>query len=367
MARSAGATPSVGGWRPAGRRGTWARSVELRWGAGLVAGLLLVAAAAPLLAPYDPDEQLDATAGKGRPPGTVLQAVALADGRWRLAERVERTAAGLRLVRLGQVEELPASAVANLTPGGVGDRRIFVLGSDKFGRDLLSRMIYGTRVSLAVGSLALALALLLGVGIGAAAALGGAWLDMLLMRLLDALLAFPPLFLMIALAAFLRPGNAALVAILAALSWMSVGRLTRAELLSLRQREFVLAARAMGQTPLAILRRHLLPNAMTPVLVQGALLIGNLIVFEASLSFLGLGIQPPAASWGNLLAEGQETLLDAWWVAVFPGAALALTVVAFNLLAEGLRDALDPHGRGARDLHGLDALDPHGGLAPGSP
>jgi peptide/nickel transport system permease protein len=322
-----------------------ARSPELRWGARLVAGLLLLAAAAPLVAPYDPDEQLDPAAGRGRPPGTVLQAVRLADGRWLLAERVERTAGGVRISRLGRSEELPASAVANLTPRGVADRRVFLLGSDKFGRDLLSRVIYGARVSLAVGSLAVALSLVLGVGVGAAAALGGAWLDLVLMRLLDALLAFPPLFLLIALAAFLRPGTAALVGILAALSWMAIGRLTRAELLSLREREFVLAARAMGQPPLAILVRHLLPNAMTPVLVQAALLVGHLIVLEATLSFLGLGIQPPAASWGNLLAEGQETLLDSWWMAVFPGAALALTVVAFNLLAEGLRDTLDPQER----------------------
>jgi peptide/nickel transport system permease protein len=321
------------------------RAPEMRWGAGLVAGLLALAAAAPLLAPYDPAEQLDATAGKLRPPGTVLRAVHLTDGEWRLAERVERTAGGWRLRRLGRFEELPASVVVNSTPGGVADRRVFLLGSDRFGRDVLSRLLYGARVSLGVGTLAVLLALLLGVTIGAAAALGGPVADMLLMRLLDALLAFPPLFLLIALSAFLRPGTPALVAILAGLSWMPISRLMRAELLSLRRREFVLAARAMGQPPLAVLVRHLLPNAMTPVLVQAALQIGNLIIFEASLSFLGLGVQPPAASWGNLIAEGQDTLLDGWWVAVFPGIALATTVIAFNLLGEGLRDALDPQGR----------------------
>jgi peptide/nickel transport system permease protein len=133
-----------------------------------------------------------------------------------------------------------------------------------------------------------------------------------------------------------------MVALLGGIAWMGISRLTRAELLSLKHREFVVAARAMGQHPLAILWRHLLPNAFTPVLIQAALLIGNLILLEASLSFLGLGIQPPTPSWGNLIAEGQGVLAQAWWIATFPGAALALTVIAFNLLADGLRDALDP-------------------------
>ena len=123
---------------------------------------------------------------------------------------------------------------------------------------------------------------------------------------------------------------------------MGISRLTRAELLSLKHREFAIAARAMGQHPLAILWRHLLPNALTPVLLQAALLIGNLILLEASLSFLGLGIQPPTPSWGNLIAEGQDVLVQSWWIATFPGAAMAVTVIAFNLLADGLRDVLDP-------------------------
>jgi peptide/nickel transport system permease protein len=317
-------------------------AATLLWG-GALAGLLVVTAlAAPLLAPYDPSEQLDPPAGLYRPPGTVLAAVHLTDGRWRLVERVQRTAGGLEIERLGSVETLPGSEVANLTAGGVADRRVFLLGSDKFGRDLASRMIYGTRVSLAVGLFSVALSLTMGVIVGCAAATGGRAADFLIMRGVDALMAFPFLFLMMALAAFLHPGPALIVVILGATSWMAISRLIRAEILSLQKREFILAARALGQSPFAILWRHLLPNAYTPAVIRATLLISDLILLEASLSFLGLGLQPPIPSWGNMIAEGQEVLLQAWWVATFPGAALALTVLAFNLLADGLRDTFDP-------------------------
>ncbi len=228
----------------------------------------------------------------------------------------------------------------------MADRRRFLLGSDKFGRDLVSRMLYGARVSLAVGLLAVTLALSVGISVGAAAALGGRWLDALLMRGVDALLSFPSLFLLIAVVAFFRPGTMMMVAILGGTSWMGISRLTRAEILGLRQREFVLAARTLGQHPFAIFWRHLLPNAFTPVLIQATLLIGAVILAESSLSFLGFGIQPPTPSWGNMVAEGREALSYAWWVATFPGLAITLTVIAFNLLGEGLRDTLDPH----RDL-----------------
>jgi peptide/nickel transport system permease protein len=319
----------------------------LRWGAGLVAVLLAVAAAAPLLAPYDPAEQLDPAVGLYRPPGTVLHAVRLTDGGWRLAERVERTPDGLAIERLGRTEALPAGRVANLTPEGVADRRVFLLGSDKFGRDLLSRMLYGARVSLAVGLISVVLALSLGVLLGSAAALGGPVVDTVVMRGVDALLSFPALFLIIAVAAFYDPGSFAIVVMLGCMNWMGISRLVRAELLSLRNREFVLAARALGQHPMATLWRHLLPNALTPALIQTILMIGQIILVESSLSFLGLGIQPPIPSWGNMISEGREVLASAWWVATFPGAALAVTVIAFNLLGDGLRDALDPRSPGA--------------------
>jgi peptide/nickel transport system permease protein len=320
-------------------------SASLRWGLGLCLGLFLLAAGAPLLAPYDPAEQLDPAVAKVRPPGTVLAAVHLADGSWRLAERVVRTPAGLRLETGGRSETLPAAAVRNLTATGVADHRRFLLGTDRFGRDLASRMLYGARISLAVGVAVVLLALTLGIALGALAALGGRWVDAALMRVVDAFLAFPWIFLVITLSALFRPGTSALVLMLAATGWMGISRLTRAEILSLRQREFVLAARALGQHPFATFWRHLLPNAFTPLLIQATLLVGNVILAESSLSFLGFGIQPPTPSWGNMVAEGQDALIPSWWIATFPGAAISLTVIAFNLLGDGLRDVWDPRGR----------------------
>ncbi|HKI05124.1 MAG TPA: ABC transporter permease [Thermoanaerobaculia bacterium] len=320
------------------------RSASAAWGGSVVALLILIALAAPWLAPYDPAEQLDPPATRYRPPGTELAAVHRADGVWRLADRVRRTPGGIEIERLGRTETLAASEVVNLTPSGVADRRLFLLGSDRFGRDLLSRTLYGARVSLAVGVLAMVIALTLGVAVGSAAALGGRWIDAAIMRGVDAIMAFPFLYLVLALAAFLRPGPAATVAILGATAWTRISRLTRAELVGLRHREFVVAARGLGQHPLAILWRHLLPNAFTPALIQATLLVGNLILLESALSFLGFGIQPPTPSWGNLIAEGQEVLVQCWWITTFPGAALALTVIAFNLLTDGLRDLLDPRG-----------------------
>jgi peptide/nickel transport system permease protein len=334
--------------------GAW-RSGLLLSGAILTGGILSAGILAPALAPYDPDEQIDAAVAHDRPPGTVLAAIRLADGSWRLAERVRRTPAGLEVTRLGSRETLAAAEVRNLTADGVAGRRRFLLGSDRFGRDVLSRLLYGSRVSLAVGLLALVLAATLGVSVGSAAALGGRFLDAVLMRTVDALLAFPWLFLLILLAALFRPQGAFVILFLGGTSWMEVARLARAELLSLQKRDFILAARAIGQHPLSILWHHLLPNALTPILVRATLLLGNLILFEASLSFLGLGIGPPTPSWGNMIAEGADNLAGAWWVAVFPGAALALTVLAVNLLGEGLRDALDPRLRGRGALSGAEA------------
>ncbi|HVG06589.1 MAG TPA: ABC transporter permease [Thermoanaerobaculia bacterium] len=341
---------------------------SLRLGIGIVGLVLLTAIAAPLLAPYSPSEQLDPVAARYRPPGTVLQAVHMADGRWRLAERVERATGlegtGLAVERLGRREILPAAQVLNLTPGGVADRRVFLLGTDKFGRDVLSRMIHGARVSLAVGVLSVALALTLGVAIGSAAALGGPVADSLLMRTVDAMIAYPFLFLMILLSALFAPSTGIMILLLGSTGWTGISRLMRAQILGLNRREFVVAARAIGQTPIKVLLRHLLPNALTPVLVRATLMIGNLILLESALSFLGLGIQPPTPTWGNMVAEGRESLSQGWWIATFPGAFLAMTIIGFNLLADGLRDFLDPRLDPRLELPQLDSKDP--GMLPPS-
>lgn len=309
----------------------------------VLVGLVLLGLGAPWLAPYDPNELVDPEVSRLRPPFTVLSAVELADGGWQLADRVERTAGGLVVERLGKRTELPAAAVRNLTATGVADRRVFVLGSDKFGRDVLSRTLYGARVSITVGVLSIALAATIGISLGTLAALGGRVTDMVLMRAVDGLLAFPTLFLLIALGAIFPGGEETLVLVIGATAWMGLSRLVRAELMSLKQRDFVLAARGLGATPWRIVWRHLLPNAATPIAVETTLRIGDAILAEVALSFLGFGVQPPRASWGNMIDLGRNTLTSAWWVAGVPALALVVTVVALNLAADALRDRLDPH------------------------
>lgn len=318
------------------------RNPALAVGLALLAGLVVAAAAAPLLTSADPERPFDAAAGKHLTPGAERRVIELADGRLPLlAEAVERRGDELVLHRLGREQTLPAAAVANLGPDGLPPRRTFLLGTDHLGRDLWARLVYGARVSLAVGLLATGLALTLGVAIGCAAAAGPGAVDALLMRLVDLVLAFPRLFLLIAVVAVLRPGGVAIILVLGATGWMLPARLVRAEILSLKRRDFVVASRAMGQHPLAILGRHLLPNAIAPALVAAGLLVGDVILAESALSFLGLGVPDPAPTWGKMISDIRFGPLDRWWLAVFPGLAIAATVIAFNLLADGLRDLLD--------------------------
>ena len=219
------------------------------------------------------------------------------------------------------------------------------LGTDQVGRDVLSRMLYGARVSLAVGFVSVGIATAIGIALGAAAGYHGGAVDAAVMRLVDLMLVFPRFFLLLAVLAFLKPSIWTIMAVIGLTGWMGVARLVRAEFLALKEREFVIWSQSIGASALRIIWRHILPNAMAPVLVAMTLGIPAAILTESGLSFLGLGVRPPYATWGNILNDGKEVIELAWWLSVYPGLAILLTVLSYNLLGEGIRDALDPRLR----------------------
>lgn len=328
---------------PAPRRGG---SRTFRAGVALLALLVGAVVLLPVAWPRSPDRQLDpAVAGLARP-GSRFAVVHLADGRSLAAVAVEADSDAI--VLRGQPRPTRIE-IRDLAGGESGpralDSQFFALGSDEFGRDVAARLLAGGRVSLAVAGWTVLLIMLVALPLGAATGISPPAVDRLVLRILEGLQSFPRLFLLLGLAAIVRPGVVSVVLILGLTGWIPMARLVRAEVRTLRDREFVLAARAAGAGRFRIVLRHLLPNALAPALVEASLAAASAIVNEAALSFLGFGLQPPAASWGNMIADGRSTLAAGWWVSFFPGAALALTAVAFNLIGEGLRDALDPRAQ----------------------
>jgi len=272
----------------AGRR--FFRHPTASWGIGVLAFFAIVAVAAPLVTSFDPRAQLDIVHLKNQPPS------------WS-----------------------------------------YILGTDVYSRDLWTRVAFGARISLLVGGLGMLVAVTLGTLVGAVAGYYRRWVDAVLMRGVDVGLALPRIFvLLIAVALFGRLPLAVLVLVIGFTSWFGTSRLVRAEVLSVRERDFVAAARAVGAGPGRVIFRHVLPNAAAPIIVSAALGIGNVLLLEAGLSFLGIGVPPPAPSWGNMIADGAPYLASAPWTTLFPGLAIALVVMALNAVADALRDALDP-------------------------
>ena len=271
-------------------------------GVALVSLIVLGALLAPLLAPHDPAEQFrDGLTLKGEPlPSTLL------------------TGGGLR----------------------------FPLGTDASGRDLLSRILYGARISLLVGVLANLMAVALGTAVGSVAGFFGGWAEMVLMRLTDTMMAFPTLLLAMTLVAILKPSVWIIILVIGAVYWTWIARVVYGQVVAMRERDFLTATQALGASRSYTLVRHVLPQLVPTLIVWGTLGIATNVMLEASLSYLGIGVQPPMPSWGGMIQQAQSFYRSAPWLVLFPGLAIMLTVFAFNLLGDGLRDALDPTQRG---------------------
>ena len=287
---------------------------------------------------------------------SVVSAVGVSQ--WDLAVRAfskNRTAvAGLILIVAMYLIALVTPLIAPHDPGFqydllthrfIGPSATHPLGTDQYARDVLSRLLYGARISLTIGFVAVSISVTVGTVLGAIAGFFGGVVDSVIMRFVDMVISFPRLILLITIIALFEPSIFLVIAVLGLTLWPSTARIVRGEVLVLREREFIQAAEALGYPKRRIIMRHLIPNALAPVIVAATLGIGNTIVLEAGLSFLSLGVQPPTPSWGTMVADGRSDLLNAWWLSTFPGLAIVFTVLAFNLVGDGLRDALDPRLR----------------------
>ncbi len=242
-----------------------------------------------------------------------------------------------------------APCLSPYDPGDINIKKILespspdhLLGTDQLGRDVLSRIVWGSRISLLVGFVAVGISTFIGIFLGSLAGYYGGWIDSIIMRFVDVMLCFPSFFLILAVVAFLEPNIFNIMVVIGVTSWMGVARLVRAEFFTLKERDFVLAVKAQGARDSRIIIKHILPNAMAPILVAATLGVAGAILIESTLSFLGIGVQPPTPSWGNMLTSGKDNIEIAWWLSLYPGLAILLTVLGYNLLGEGIRDAIDP-------------------------
>ncbi len=308
------------------------RSRRLQIGVTGLCLLVVVCMLGPVVLPAPPG--IDPAHAALLPPGTAVTEIVLDDGRALVSPSVRSEGDTVVVDGPRRSETVARSRVTEIR-----DTR-FWLGSDRFGRDVLAQLMAGGRISISIAALAALIALLVGTTVGLTAATGGRLVDAVLMRLVDALMAFPVLFLLILLATVFRPGPLVLVSVLGMTSWMGLARLVRGQVLTLRGRTFVLAARAAGSSPMRTWRTHFLPNLAGPLSQDTALRLGDLVLAEATLSFLGLGIPPDIPTWGAMVAQGHRVMIDGWWLATLPGFAIAALVISLALIGDGIQERL---------------------------